>query len=110
VRTILQMCESGCKSLNNTDRVHVAFEPSLAHADWHSVKEETAARKLFGRVPAVHGAITADGLAWIYWEHRVPEDSLKGQRFVLRRAIDDVEARAKAILSLIETAAAEAMV
>ncbi|KAF9871525.1 hypothetical protein CkaCkLH20_10936 [Colletotrichum karsti] len=66
-------------------RTHIAFAPSAAQITWHFARDRFTAKQLReGREVVNHGAVTADGGAWVYWDHDFREKKLK----VLRVAGD----------------------
>ncbi|KAL0937643.1 GNAT family [Colletotrichum truncatum] len=81
------------ESLPDDGKTHVAFAPSAAQALWHFTRDGFMAKELVGREVVNRGAITADGKAWVYWDHDFREKKLK----VLRVA-GDPEADVTALL------------
>ncbi|KAF6812663.1 GNAT family [Colletotrichum musicola] len=81
------------ESLPDDGRPHVAFAPSAAQLLWHFTRDGFMAKELTGREVERRGAVTADGRAWVYWDHDLREKKLK----VLRVA-GDPEADVTALL------------
>ncbi|KAF0329772.1 hypothetical protein GQ607_002945 [Colletotrichum asianum] len=63
---------------------HIAFAPSAAQITWHFTRDGFMAKELAKREVVNRGAVTADGKAWVYWDHDFREKKLK----VLRVAGD----------------------
>jgi GNAT superfamily N-acetyltransferase len=62
---------------------HVAFVPSYAQFSWHFARDAYVARAVLKREMRFSGAATADGTAWLCWDHDVREKKLKILRIVV---------------------------
>ncbi|KAK1982543.1 hypothetical protein LZ30DRAFT_781237 [Colletotrichum cereale] len=58
-------------------KTHAAFAPSGEQMLWHFARDAFMARELVGRDVVRRGAATADGKAWLYWDHDFRENKLK---------------------------------
>ncbi|TDZ54740.1 Lysine acetyltransferase [Colletotrichum trifolii] len=72
------------ESLPDDGKVHVAFLPSAEQVAWHFTRDGFMAKQFASRDVTRRGAVTADGKAWVYWDHDFREKKLK----VLRVAGD----------------------
>ncbi|KAK1768899.1 hypothetical protein QBC33DRAFT_469436 [Phialemonium atrogriseum] len=87
----------------------VAFVPSFAQISWQLAREDFMARKLFGVSVERRGAVTADGKAWVVWDHDWREKKLKVMRLVATHdGGGEAGERIAALKALLEAALAEA--
>ncbi|CCF44640.1 hypothetical protein CH063_13976 [Colletotrichum higginsianum] len=64
-------------SLPDDGKTHVAFAPSGDQMLWHFTRDGFMAKELVDREVVRRGAATADGKAWVYWDHDFREKKLK---------------------------------
>lgn len=86
---------------------HVAFLPSFEQISWQLAREEFMTRAMFGASVERRGAMTADGKAWVCWDHDWREKKLKVMRLVTIRGGEAAD-RVGDITALLEAALAEA--
>ncbi|WYZ39215.1 hypothetical protein EsH8_III_001129 [Colletotrichum jinshuiense] len=89
----VELLKKKLANLPDDGKTHVAFAPSGDQLLWHFTRDGFMARELAGREVVHRGAVTADGKAWVYWDHDFREKKLK----VLRVA-GDPEADVTALL------------
>ena len=97
-----QLCEEDeamiRKALNNVSsngKMRMMLVPDLDHMLWHHKKEEFVCKKLFGKQPAIKGAIVGQpgNRMWAIWTHRFyehPESaSSENTLYILRLVIEN---------------------
>jgi len=85
----------------------LAFAPTYAQVAWQLAREEFMTQLIHGRSVEIRGAATADGAAWIIWDHDWREQKLKVLRIATPRPISDDD-RAAAVTALLQAAIEEA--
>lgn len=126
-----QLCEEDealiRKALNNvlsTGKMRMMLVPDLDHMLWHHKKEEFVCNKLFGKQPAIKGAIVGQpgNRMWAIWTHRFyghPESaSSENTLYILRLVIEkqatatcdaeQVDSQIEQIRAILQSAQAEA--
>jgi hypothetical protein len=88
-------------------KTHVAFLPDFRQIAWHFARDTYVAQVMRGREVVHRGARTADGAAWVYWDHDLRENKLKVLRIVTRKE-DTAEKRRADVKALLLAALAEA--
>ncbi|KAG7293617.1 hypothetical protein NEMBOFW57_003671 [Staphylotrichum longicolle] len=88
-------------------KTHVAFLPTAEQLAWHFARDKYVCQTLLGREVVYRGAKTADGNAWIYWDHDLREKKLKVLRIVTGEG-DGEEKRRGDVRALVLAALVEA--
>ncbi|KAK4154700.1 hypothetical protein C8A00DRAFT_42576 [Chaetomidium leptoderma] len=89
------------------NKTRVAFLPTAEQLAWHFARDSYVCQTMLGREVVHRGAATADGAAWIYWDHDLREKKLKVLRIVTRGG-DGVEKRRGDVGKLLRAALGEA--
>ena len=85
----------------------IAFLPTPEQLRWHFARDRYMCHRLLGREVVHRGARTADGAAWILWDHDLREKKIKVLRIVTGEA-DGEEKRRRDVRALLLAALAEA--
>lgn len=88
-------------------KTHIAFLPSPEQMLWHFARDAFVCQAMRSRKVEHRGARTADGAAWVYWDHDLRDDKLKVLRIAVCRS-DAVEKQRADIKTLLLAALAEA--
>ena len=88
-------------------KTRVVFLPTAEQLAWHFARDKYVCQTLLGREVVYRGAQTADGSAWIYWDHDLREKKLKVLRIVTGDG-DSEEKRRGDVRALVLAALAEA--
>jgi GNAT superfamily N-acetyltransferase len=90
----------------------MVFLPTPAQLAWHFARDQYVCKTLAGREVVRRGARTADGKAWVYWDHDLREKKLKILKLVTSDSEGDDDWLAKRTADtkrLLLAAMAEAM-
>ncbi|KAK4239291.1 hypothetical protein C8A03DRAFT_14297 [Achaetomium macrosporum] len=77
VATYKEAFQLVAQSHDGSNTTHMIFLPTPAQLAWHFARDKYVCRTLLGREVVHRGARTADGKAWVSWDHDLREKKLK---------------------------------
>jgi GNAT superfamily N-acetyltransferase len=97
------------QNISSSNTTHIIFLPTPAQLSWHFARDKYVCKTLLDREVVHRGAQTADGKAWICWDHDLREKKLKILKFVVGVGEDEPPAKKRVdAVKLLLAAMAEA--